>query len=1135
MKSAQISQSLWRAVIFAEVASIFRLTNSNGHFIFPPPFPITSSRRPPRAGTAFPAGCRHDAAPVSTSIIVCHVSGRTDALVPGLNPTFHQDFLHRIWSLLFAIWICGVPVVACAQTGPGESRSEPLTVSADFSRTWQEGDATVHLLHGHCVIEQGDTVYESGRAVIWRRTDERQGALRERVTVYLEDNVRVQRPGSSTEENKLLTNFTAEAGVLLHAKRPVNESPAPHDPTFQRALKERGAILKAPVRPTRLRQGPDLLLPPEPLPSADVPPDPDEPIPEFVSRQLTAPAGPVRRFSIFSRTGGNWNFESFPSPDSTPPEQLLVFKGGVNLVVEGIDRQVGDQPIGTIDLSADQILIWTDLESSRNFSGSAEQSTEMPLQVYLEGNIVIRQGNSVLRASQAYYDVRENRALLLNSELKTRIEGFPAAVRVRAQQLRQLSLDTYQANNAYITTSEFEKPGYRLQASEIFVEPRNMGWYGENPTVFNPATGQYETDQTLWATATDTTLFVEDVPLFYLPQLSAPAEDPNIPLRNVNLQYDRIFGFQVQTTWDAFKLFGLDRPEGQRWDLQADYLTFRGPRAGLDGTYSGGDRFGVDGNYRGNSWSTLIYDMGHDNLGQDRLNLIPKQETRGGASLRDRWDLPYDMTLYSEFAFLSDRNYLEQYRERDYDIGKDYETLLQLKQAQENWAWTATIRPQFYNYYNNTQWLPRGDLYILGEPLFNTPITWSSHSYASYAMQRIADRPTDPNDYYSVLPYEGNANVGIFATRNELDLPFDLGPFHVVPYVLGEAAAWAGAGDGVPVDVANQQFIDSQGQTGHSQDAANRLYGAFGVRSSIEFWKAWPEVTSDLFALNGLAHKMTFDVDWSYAQSTADLNQILQYNEIDDNSQEQFRRRLFRNTFNYNVPAQFEPRYFAVRSGAGTAVTAPFNELVDDMNAVRLGWRNRWQTKSGPLNAPRIRNWMTLDLETTIFPNSERDNFGQLFGLYGLRYNWYISDRTTITAGALTDSFDNPERLFNVGVMSQRSTRGSVYLGYRKIEGGPLLDSQIVTASYSYVMSPKWISSLSAAYDVGEGQSRGESLTLTRVGADFLMHFGLSVDPTKNNYGVGFSIEPRFAPFVGNYGAGGSGTQLGSLLQPYGR
>ena len=41
------------------------------------------------------------------------------------------------------------------------------------------------------------------------------------------------------------------------------------------------------------------------------------------------------------------------------------------------------------------------------------------------------------------------------------------------------------------------------------------------------------------------------------------------------------------------------------------------------------------------------------------------------------------------------------------------------------------------------------------------------------------------------------------------------------------------------------------------------------------------------------------------------------------------------------------------------------------------------------------------------------------------------------------------------------------------------------------------ISSLSTAYDIAEGQSRGQSLTVTRVGADFLVHVGLSVDQIR--------------------------------------
>ena len=75
-------------------------------------------------------------------------------------------------------------------------------------------------------------------------------------------------------------------------------------------------------------------------------------------------------------------------------------------------------------------------------------------------------------------------------------------------------------------------------------------------------------------------------------------------------------------------------------------------------------------------------------------------------------------------------------------------------------------------------------------------------------------------------------------------------------------------------------------------------------------------------------------------------------------------------------------------------------------------------------------------------------------------------------------------------------------------KGGPL-DSQIATASYSYIMSPKWISTASTSYDFGQSRSVGQAFTITRVGEWLLFHLGGNVDVSKNNVGFQFSVEPR--------------------------
>jgi lipopolysaccharide export system protein LptA len=994
-------------------------------------------------------------------------------------------------ALLCALF-CAQGLLRGEADPPAQSGREPISISATFAQSWQEGRETVHLLRGKCQIIQGLTTIRADRMVIWRRPDS-QNSSRERVTAYLEEG-RIDEPGNTSSDQVLLINLVTQAGVKFQATRPITGQTATSDPIYRAGLARRNQARKGTVRQAQYS-----------------PQEADAGV-ELRSVQLAPPPGGLRRLRFFSRSGGRFSFDTRRSEETTPPEQVFIFNGGINVLIDGFEQQPGVTTVGTIDLSADRAVVWTDAESMSNFTGGETvQAQEMPLQIYLEGNIVVRQGQNVLLASQAFYDVREERALLLDAEVRARIPGLPVKARISAQQLRQLAHNTFHAQQAFITTSDFFKPGYRLQASDIFVEPRfDDPLLAERGPVFDPVTGEQEADEgTLWATTLNNTFFVEDIPVLYLPYLSAPAEDPNIPLRNLQFHNDRIFGFQLRTTWDLFKLTGLDRPPGYRWDLNANYLSLRGPQFGPSASWRGFGRFGLDGPYFGSGYASFIYDDGHDNLGRDRLDLIPPHRQRGGALGRDQQDFPNGMTLYSEFGLVTDRNWLEQYREFEYDTGKDYETLVYLRQNLDDWSWSAIARPRLYNFYNESEWLPRGDLFGLAQPLAGGLFTWSSHSYVGYATQRIADRPTDPADLFTVLPFEGNANSFIVTTRHEIDMPFSLGPAHFIPYALGEESFWS---------------QDFQG------NSLNRLYGNVGMRGSIEFWRTFPEVRSEIFNLNGLAHKMVFDANYSFAESNQPITAVPIFNEFDDNSQEQFRRRLLVNTWEGILPPQFDPRSFAIRSGVGTGVAAPWNELVDNMNVLRLGWRQRLQTKAGPLNAPRIKNWMTLDLETALFPNYNRDNFGQLFGLYQARYNWYVGDRTTITSGALFDSFSGAEHLWNVGVLSQRTTRGSVYVGVRQIEGGaPLLHSEILTASYSYVMSPKWISSVSTAYDLGEHQNRGQTVQVTRVGADFLVHFGMLVDPTKNNFGLALSVEPRFAPFTGNNGPGS--TQLGSLLQ----
>jgi hypothetical protein len=217
------------------------------------------------------------------------------------------------------------------------------------------------------------------------------------------------------------------------------------------------------------------------------------------------------------------------------------------------------------------------------------------------------------------------------------------------------------------------------------------------------------------------------------------------------------------------------------------------------------------------------------------------------------------------------------------------------------------------------------------------------------------------------------------------------------------------------------------------------------------------------------------------------------------------------------IPAEFNPRNYAIRTGAGLWSSAPYHELADDIQALRISFRDRLQTKVGPVEAPRIRDWMVWEYGASFFPKSDRDNFGEDFGLLYGHYRWNVSDRTSFLTDASWDLFDNAQNIWSVGVLSQRSLRGSVYLGYREVSATNFFESQTIIGSYSYQMSPKWISTAAYAYDVSAGESRGSSVTISRVGLDWILHFGLGFDFSKSNVGIGVSLEPRFgAPSTTN-------------------
>jgi hypothetical protein len=334
-----------------------------------------------------------------------------------------------------------------------------------------------------------------------------------------------------------------------------------------------------------------------------------------------------------------------------------------------------------------------------------------------------------------------------------------------------------------------------------------------------------------------------------------------------------------------------------------------------------------------------------------------------------------------------------------------------------------------------------------------------------------------------------NHNGSELVTTQEIDMPLQLGPVKVVPYVTGQLSHW-------DEDLNN--------------DAYNRAYGQVGVRASVPFWSVDPSIQSDLLNLNGIAHKAVLAADFSYSSATKSPYDLPLYDALNDESIEAFQRRFEVYTFGGPpMPMPFDERNYALRSGLEDWVTSPSPEIVGDLTALRLDLFQRWQTKRGPCDNPHIIDYITLDTSITLFPD-EQEDFGSVPGLADYDFRWHIGDRLTIVSDGEFDFFDQGEKEVSIGAILTRPPRGSLYVGFRYLDGP--IHNDVIAMSYSYLMSPNWISTAAISVDLTNNGNIGESFTVTRIGESFLVSAGFNASSAQNNVGFMFTFEPRFLP-----------------------
>lgn len=763
---------------------------------------------------------------------------------------------------------------------------------------------------------------------------------------------------------------------------------------------------------------------------------------ELVDRSVLPTRGTVRY---------SWDRAVFQMGDTQDAVMLI---GGVRVLYEDADEG------RDVLLTAERVVIFIDKEEDSAGDVPGELEASRIQGVYLEEDAVITDGDVTVRAPRVYYDLKQNRAVLLEAVVYALDVRRQVPLYMRAEVIRQSSADAFEARGAVLTTSEFAKPHLALGADRITLrQSRQEDGFVER-----------------YVTASGITLRSEDTPFFYWPFLAAPAHA--LPLKQINVGYSSSNGLNIQTAWDVYALAGRRAPEGLTLLGNLDYRGDHGVAVGVDLEY---DREAMRGALLG---YFLPSDSGEDDIA-DRNDVPFDSEARGLVHLQHRQDLPNGWELSVEGNHVSDPSLLEEFFREEAYSARPYETSVYLKKAEDDWALTGLLRyetnnftaqlPQLLTPGYTVDKLPEVAYYRNGTSVFDDTATWYHESRVGTVRARFGSDSSDERGFTNAqsmalfgIPNTTNfddaaqaagfpaSTVGRFDTRNELAIPLRAGIFDVTPFVVGRITAY------------DDDFATFNG----GNDDTARFWGGGGIEISTEITRTYG-FTSELLDLNGLRHIIEPSATVAIYGSSLEDGDLPVYDpEVED-----------------------------LAEGA----------------VIRLGALHTLQTRRGQEGRERTVDWLKLrtdvvmrsdDADTsTAIPRffDHRPEYSLGGDHFYAELLWAVSENVAVT-GEVTHSFESGNVVqWRLGEEMRHTDHLSTFVHYREIDP---IDARLLTYGLSLDLTTKYRLSFSHTLDFGASQSRSISLTLDRKLPRARLQLLLAYDEIDDDTTIGLILIP---------------------------
>ena len=685
-----------------------------------------------------------------------------------------------------------------------------------------------------------------------------------------------------------------------------------------------------------------------------------------------------------------------------------------------------------VTLTADYAVLW--LAEGSDAKGGASGEKLKLKEFYAEGNVTLRRGKDVITADRAYENVHEERGVYINARLA--LKSVDPGIYFSAPEVWHTGKGQYEAADGSFSTCDHAAPHYDVKSRFVRVN---------------------KTAESTIVSATHNFLRIGGVPFLYWPYVSHDIEDRDFILREFRAGSSSDMGHYVETRWNAHKMVG-HKSQWSELDLMVDHYSKRGTGLGLDFDY------GVQ-SMQGSAMGYYI----SDSEDEDRPGEPIEDSDRGRFLWRHRSYLPRDLRLEAEVSYLSDRTFLREFFEDEFQEGKEQETVLYLRKLHENQGFRYQQKHRINHFDTTVEQLPALTYDVIGEPFWGNTLVYTSTTELANLHRNVDNE----------LRVQNPERTWRFHTGHELALPFKVWMVRMSPFYRAEltAADHGRTGRLAPrpkrhrsrrrgaTTVAARRADEAALIGGDSSSAVYRVAPTLGLNASTDLWRIY-NVHSDLLDVNRMRHIMTPEIQWEVTPSISND----------------------------------EPRDFN-----------QFDEVdrIDEFHRLMLGYRNRFQTKRGKPGKERSIDFMTFDVEYSVYPgnrglNAEFDDLVELDFTYLIR-NWltYVSKGNELNLG--TGNFE----VLSNGLKVRPSKRWSVYLGHEFIHR----TNSALTFDLEHVINDRWTVRLYEQYDFNNkvDRDRGRenletALTLRRLLHKWAMDVTLEFDEGEDDTRVSLAF-----------------------------